>query len=247
MGISGRPRTTQCEGLQPPEPGERGLTIHGSANRTADACPPHRASREDRARCAPCLFPPLEEQSCHARTSPPAWAAGARITAGSPWVSGSPSSSPPSSAARSPARSTSRRASSATARRVTPRSVIDKAGFKDRAGEMMLITYPGHTVNDPAFRAAIDQAVDRVERLPAGHQRPQPPGHEQRRPDDEGRPLGARAVRHHGRPPRRPRTSIQPVMNAVAGAPEGASRDAHRGVRRRRRPPTSSTTRSTAT
>src|SRR5207302_1634131 len=27
-GISGRPRTQQCDGLQPPEPGERRLTIH---------------------------------------------------------------------------------------------------------------------------------------------------------------------------------------------------------------------------
>ena len=44
--------------------------------------------------------------------------------------------------------------------------VIDNAGFKDRAGEMILITYPGHTVNDPAFRTAIDQAVDRVSTFP---------------------------------------------------------------------------------
>jgi uncharacterized membrane protein YdfJ with MMPL/SSD domain len=45
-------------------------------------------------------------------------------------------------------------------------SVIDKAGFKDRAGEMILVTYPGHTVKDPAFRTAIDQAVDRVSEFP---------------------------------------------------------------------------------
>ena len=45
-------------------------------------------------------------------------------------------------------------------------SVIDKAGFKDRAGEMILVTYPGHTVKDPAFRTAIDQAVDRVSGFP---------------------------------------------------------------------------------
>jgi RND superfamily putative drug exporter len=45
-------------------------------------------------------------------------------------------------------------------------SVIDKAGFKDRAGEMILVTYPGHTVNDPAFRTAIDQAVDKVSAFP---------------------------------------------------------------------------------
>jgi uncharacterized membrane protein YdfJ with MMPL/SSD domain len=44
--------------------------------------------------------------------------------------------------------------------------VIDNAGFKDRAGEMILITYPGHTVNDPAFRAAVDQAVNRVSAFP---------------------------------------------------------------------------------
>ena len=44
--------------------------------------------------------------------------------------------------------------------------VIDNAGFKDRAGEMILITYPGHTVNDPAFRAAVDQAVNRVSTFP---------------------------------------------------------------------------------
>ena len=44
--------------------------------------------------------------------------------------------------------------------------VIDNAGFKDRAGEMILITYPSHTVNDPAFRAAVDQAVNRVSTFP---------------------------------------------------------------------------------
>jgi len=44
--------------------------------------------------------------------------------------------------------------------------VIDDAGFQDRAGEMILVTYPGHTVSDPAFRNAVDQAVDRVSTFP---------------------------------------------------------------------------------
>ena len=45
-------------------------------------------------------------------------------------------------------------------------SVIDKAGFKDRAGEMILVTYPGHTIGDPGFRAVVNQAVDRVSTFP---------------------------------------------------------------------------------
>ena len=44
--------------------------------------------------------------------------------------------------------------------------VIDDAGFKDRAGEMILITDPGHTIGDPAFRAVVNQAVDRVSTFP---------------------------------------------------------------------------------
>jgi uncharacterized membrane protein YdfJ with MMPL/SSD domain len=44
--------------------------------------------------------------------------------------------------------------------------VIDDAGFKDRAGEMILITDPGHTIADPSFRAAVNQAVDRVTAFP---------------------------------------------------------------------------------
>ena len=44
--------------------------------------------------------------------------------------------------------------------------VIDNAGFKDRAGEMILITDPGHTIGDPAFRAVVNQAVDRVSTFP---------------------------------------------------------------------------------
>ena len=44
--------------------------------------------------------------------------------------------------------------------------VIDDAGFKDRAGEMILITDPGHTVDDPSFRAVVNQTVDRVSAFP---------------------------------------------------------------------------------
>ena len=44
--------------------------------------------------------------------------------------------------------------------------VIDDAGFKDRAGEMIIITDPGHTVDDPSFRAVVNQAVDRVSTFP---------------------------------------------------------------------------------
>ena len=54
--------------------------------------------------------------------------------------------------------------------------VIDNAGFKDRAGEMILITYPGHTVDDPGFRARRRPGRGSRQHLPAGHQRPQPAG-----------------------------------------------------------------------
>ncbi|MGH3073890.1 MAG: MMPL family transporter, partial [Gaiellales bacterium] len=44
--------------------------------------------------------------------------------------------------------------------------VIDDAGFKDRAGEMIIITDPGHTIGDPSFRAVVNQTVDRVSTFP---------------------------------------------------------------------------------
>ena len=65
--------------------------------------------------------------------------------------------------------------------------VIDDAGFKDRAGEMIIITYPGHTVDDPSFRAVVNQAVDRVSTFPQVTNVRSPLASEQRRPGDEGR------------------------------------------------------------
>ena len=65
--------------------------------------------------------------------------------------------------------------------------VIDDAGFKDRAGEMILITDPGHTVDDAGFRAVVNQAVDRVSTFPQVTNVRSPAGLRQRRPGDQGR------------------------------------------------------------
>ena len=87
-----------------------------------------------------------EEQCNPRRTWPPASAAGASATGGLLWGCGSRSSSSPSSAAPWPARSTSRTARPGNGESGHAAQVIDKAGFKKSADEMVLITSPTGTV-----------------------------------------------------------------------------------------------------
>jgi uncharacterized membrane protein YdfJ with MMPL/SSD domain len=94
--------------------------------------------------------------------------------------------------------------------------VIDKAGFQDRAGEMILITYPGHTVNDPAFRTAVDQAVNRVSTFPqvTNVRSPLATSNAGQVTKDGSSALVQFDITGD---PEKAADKIQPVMNAVAG------------------------------
>ncbi|HEY7258816.1 MAG TPA: MMPL family transporter [Gaiellales bacterium] len=94
--------------------------------------------------------------------------------------------------------------------------VIDNAGFEDRAGEMILITYPGHTVSDPAFRTAVDQAVDRVSTFPqvTNVRSPLATSNAGQVTKDGSSALVQFDITGD---PEKAADKIQPVMNAVAG------------------------------
>jgi RND superfamily putative drug exporter len=94
--------------------------------------------------------------------------------------------------------------------------VIDDAGFKDRAGEMILITYPGHTIDDPAFRTAVDQAVNRVSTFPqvTNVRSPLATSNAGQVTEDKRSALVQFDITGD---PEKAADKIQPVMNAVAG------------------------------
>ena len=77
--------------------------------------------------------------------------------------------------------------------------IIRDSGFAiDEQGEFVLVQSKTKTVDDPAFRAVVVQTVRAARRLPAGDEASLATRGRQRRPDLEGRSLGADRVQPEG-------------------------------------------------
>ena len=107
--------------------------------------------------------------------------------------------------------------------------------FPTPAHEEALIHSSTMKASDPAFKAAIVNIRDRVAKIPVVSNVRAANDADGSRPRFQGRPLGARSVRHQGRQAETAGDRIAPVEAAVAGRPAAHPRAAHRGVRRRQR------------
>ena len=209
--LVGEPRRREPGGRRDtrarPHPARIAAPPGRSASRTADASPPHRAGRDGAGTMRPCLYSPsrgavMPRKNLAARMG--GWSAHHRWLALGLWFAFVIAAIVGGAITGQVNLKESQLGDGEAGHAAR---VIDDAGFKDRAGEMILITYPGHTIGDPGFRAVVNQAVDRVSTFPQVTNVRSPLASEQLRPGDQGRRIGARAVRHHGRRSTRPRTA----------------------------------------